>query len=81
MASSSRIAEPVFARKPDGIAAAADPTDNFSPYRFLLGRYIDGDTLVEAEHLAAAGRLATHDVLISKGWVSEADYTRALGDA
>ena len=81
MSSSSRIAEPVFARKSDGIAAAAHSTTYLSPYRFLLGRYVDDNTLAEAEHLAAAGQLATHDVLISKGWVSEADYTRALGDA
>jgi glycosyltransferase XagB len=60
---------------------AAETSPHFGPYRFLLGRYTDAATLMWAESLARDANLAPHDVLISKGWVSETDYADALGDA
>lgn len=47
-------------------------------YGFLLARLIDAATLRRARALAASTAVTTHDVLISNGWVSEADYVRAV---
>lgn len=49
-------------------------------YGFLLARLIDAATLHRARTLAASAAVATHEVLISNGWVSEADYVRAVAD-
>ncbi|MFM9848148.1 MAG: glycosyltransferase [Hyphomicrobiaceae bacterium] len=49
-------------------------------YGFLLSRLIDAATLRRARALAANGAVSTHEVLISNGWVSEADYVSAVAD-
>jgi hypothetical protein len=47
-------------------------------YGFLLARLIDVATLRRARSLAARSAAPVHEVLISNGWVSEADYVRAI---
>ena len=56
-------------------AAAAIPDDE---YAFLLARLIDAATLRRARTLAMRAGVPLHDVLIANGWVSEADYVRAI---
>ncbi len=47
-------------------------------YGFLLTRLIDVATLHRACGLAASSAVPVHEVLISNGWVSEADYVCAV---
>jgi cellulose synthase/poly-beta-1,6-N-acetylglucosamine synthase-like glycosyltransferase len=58
------------------LPAAAPLTDD--DYGFLLGRLIDGATLRRAGFLATRWGVSTHEVLISTGWVLDADYVSAL---
>jgi glycosyltransferase XagB len=79
----TRIAEPALARKSNWTTSdyPGDIAVDQGAYRFLLGRYVDQVTLIRAQAMAKDARLSIHDVLISKGWVTEPDYAQALGDA
>ena len=57
---------------PDVAAAAA------ADCGFLVGRLIDEATLRRAAHEAAGIGVATHEVLISRGWIDAGDYATAL---
>jgi hypothetical protein len=52
-----------------------------SDYDFLLERYIVRATLHRAESLAQKWGVLPHVVMIANGWLSEADYYRALAHA
>ncbi len=60
--------------KPDQAQPAA------SEYDFLVGNFISRATLDRAITLAARWHVPVHDVLIASGWISQADYTRALAE-
>ena len=47
-------------------------------YAFLVGALIDAATLERAESEARHCGVATHDILLAAGWISEADYAAAL---
>lgn len=57
------------------LPAQAIPEDD---YAFFLAHLIDAATLRRARVLAASIAVPIHEVLISNGWVSEADYVRAI---
>jgi glycosyltransferase XagB len=61
--------------------AAQVPPQTVDDYVFLVGPYLDAETLADAYQLARASNLMIHDVLISNGWISEEDYVHALGSA
>ena len=48
------------------------------PYAFLVGAHLDLATLERAADEAWRCGVAIHDVLISAGWISEANYAAAL---
>ncbi len=50
-------------------------------YQFLIGRFIDAETLAQACRLAAQWGVQPHDVLIANGWLDADDYYRALAGA
>jgi cellulose synthase/poly-beta-1,6-N-acetylglucosamine synthase-like glycosyltransferase len=47
-------------------------------YAFLVGSLIDRATLARAEAEAVRCGVATHEVLLASGWISELDYVGAL---
>ena len=51
---------------------------NLAQYAFLLDRCVDEPTLIRAAQLAGRWGVAPHSVMISLGWVQEADYVREL---
>lgn len=61
------------APKLNGDAAAV-----FETYAFLLAGAMDAETLARAIATAEHWGVAPHAALIALGWVTEADYTRAL---
>ena len=61
--------------------AARETLPAEAEYHFLLGRFIDGATLAQANALAARWGVHPHDVLIANGWLNEDDYYRALDGA
>lgn len=73
----------VSSRRPGGpdvrLAASRPPPE--AEYQFLLGRFIDPETLAHATALAARQGVHPHDVLIATGWVNAEDYYRALAGA
>jgi glycosyltransferase involved in cell wall biosynthesis len=50
----------------------------WNEYAFLVGRAIDGETLIRALALAELWGTAPHCVLLSQGWVTERQYVEAL---
>ncbi len=52
-----------------------------SPYRFLVGRWVDAETLARAERLAPQWGCAPHHVLVDLGDLSADAYTAALAEA
>ena len=57
--------------------AGAAP-DDAGAYRFLVGRLIDEDTLQRAAGEARRSGVATHEVLVARGWIEPGDYLEAL---
>ncbi len=51
-----------------------------SEYDFLVGRFISKATLDRATFLSTQWQVPIHQVLIACGWISQADYTRALAE-
>jgi hypothetical protein len=64
---------------------AAQRTDSYGDapylnheYGFLVGRWIDWPTLHRAQAEASRNHVATHEVLLAAGWISQADYALAV---
>ena len=49
-------------------------------YDFLIDKQITRETLINATELAKKWEVPVHDVLISMGWLTHANYTRALAE-
>ncbi|MGH1350753.1 MAG: glycosyltransferase [Methyloligellaceae bacterium] len=70
---------PVRRRRPRSELAYSEQEAG-SDYDFLVGSLISQETLERAITLSVDWHVPVHEVLIASGWISQADYTKALAE-
>ena len=78
-----RVRQGTLARHAEGVWTPHADAPPLSPsdYEFLLEGFVDRATLHRAEALAKKWGVLPHAVMIANGWLSAADYYRALARA